>query len=386
MKRIIALLLCLTILLAGCGIQQEAIEPGLPEDETITNVPEVTPSETETEPEEATLPMDLLAISVPAVRDVFSTDDGTELFSYTSQHMQLIFPDADVAEKVILDFLNRVDRGRTDATDALNAAQNDYNPQIPWTPYFCQILYSPTRIDHGVLSLFGTQHTYTGGIHGNINCVAANYDLMTGDVLTLGSIMHMDADKDSFIQIISDKLAEKQDEYNLYDDFKDGVLTRLNGDENLYEDFYFTQSGLCFFFSPYEIAPYSSGIITVEIPYSELPGLIYDGYFPAERQKVYGSLLADTFSAVNMEQFNNMAELSLSNDGEAIVVYPDGAVEDIRIDICADGISRPKYTAFAAYQMSGQDAVVIRLSESLKDLISISYYSGETTITTSLTE
>ena len=53
-----------------------------------------------------------------------------------------------------------------------------------------------------------------------------------------------------------------------------------------------------------------------------------------------------------MEQFNNMAELSLSNDGEAIVVYPDGAVEDIRIDICADGISRPKYTAFAAYQMS----------------------------------
>ena len=97
MKRIIALLLCLTILLAGCGIQQEAIEPGLPEDETITNVPEVTPSETETEPEEATLPMELLAVSVPAVRDVFSTDDGTELFSYTSQHMQLIFPDAYVA-------------------------------------------------------------------------------------------------------------------------------------------------------------------------------------------------------------------------------------------------------------------------------------------------
>ena len=157
-------------------------------------------------------------------------------------------------------------------------------------------------------------------------------------------------------------------------------------DENLYEDFYFTPSGLCFFFSPYEIAPYSSGIITVEIPYSELPGLIYDGYFPEERQEIFGSMLSDSFSAMDMDQFNNMAELNFSNDGESIVVYPDGSVEDIRIDVCADGVSRPKYTAFAAYQMSNQDAIVIHTSEDLMSSITISYFSGSTTITTSLLE
>ena len=388
MMKIIAILLCFAVLLTGCGVQQESIEPVPPEGETIANVQEVAPSETETEPEpeEVMLPTELLAVSVPAVCDVFEADDGTEIFSYTSQHMQFIFPDASIAEKVILDFLNRVDSGRANAENLRNAALFDYQPEMSWTPYFYQTLYSPTRIDRGVLSLFGIQHSYSGGIHGNMNCIAANYDLTTGDVLTLGSIMHMDADKDAFIQIISNKLAEKQEEYQLYDDFQDGVLTRLNVDENLYEDFYFTPSGLCFFFSPYEIAPYSSGIITVEIPYSELPGLIYDGYFPEERQEIFGSMLSDSFSAMDMDQFNNMAELNLSNGGESIVVYPDGSVEDIRIDVCADGISRPKYTAFAAYQMSNQDAIVIHTSEDLMNSITISYSSGSTTITTSLLE
>ena len=388
MMKIIAILLCFAVLLIGCGVQQESIEPVPPEGETIANVQEVAPSETETEPEpeEVMLPTELLAVSVPAVSDVFEADDGTEIFSLTSLHMQFIFPDASIAEKVILDFLNRVDSGRANAENLRNAALFDYQPEMSWTPYFYQTLYSPTRIDRGVLSLFGIQHSYCGGIHGNMNCIAANYDLTTGDVLTLGSIMHMDADKDTFIQIISNKLAEKQEEYQLYDDFQVGVLTRLNVDENLYEDFYFTPSGLCFFFSPYEIAPYSSGIITVEIPYSELPGLIYDGYFPEERQEIFGSMLSDSFSAMDMDQFNNMAELNLSNDGESIVVYPDGSVEDIRIDVCADGVSRPKYTAFAAYQMSNQDAIVIHTSEDLMNSITISYFSGSTTITTSLLE
>ena len=219
-----------------------------------------------------------------------------------------------------------------------------------------------------------------------MSCVAANYDLTTGDVLTLGSIMHMDANKETFIQIISDKLAALKDEYNLYDDFEDGVMERLNGDENLYEDFYFTMTGLCFFFSPYEIAPYSSGIITVEIPYSELPGLIYDGYFPAERQQIFGSILTDRFTNLDMDQFNNMAELRLSDGEETMVLYPEGTIEDIRINACTDGIDKTEYTAFVAYQMSGQDAVVIRLSEKIMNSLSVSYFSGEAIISLSLAE
>lgn len=386
MKKAFAMFLCLVILLSGCGKSQELTEPIEPEKEILPTVPKDSLGELESESEEASVPTELLAVSVPALTDTLHADDGTELFSYTSQHMEFIFPDAGIAEKVILDFLNRVDSGSADAAKILNTAQNDYKPDMPWTPYFYRTLYSPTRIDRGVLSLLGTRHSYNGGNHGNMSCIAANYDLTSGDALTLGSIMHMDASKDTFIQIITDKLAVLKDEYNLYDDFEDGVFTRLNGDENLYEDFYFTMTGLCFFFSPYEIAPYSSGIITVEIPYSELPGLIYDGYFPAERQQLFGSLLTENFANLNMNQFNNMAELRLPNDEEAIVVYPDGAVEDIRINVCTDENNGAEYIAFAACQMSGQDAVVIRLPMNLMNTITISYFSGKTTISTPLSE
>ena len=176
--------------------------------------------------------------AVPAFTETFSLDDGTELFSYTAQNMQLLLPDEEIADKVILNFLNRIDAARFDAESVLTAAQSEYDPNSNWLPYFYQIIYSPTRIDHGVLSLSGTQNIYSGGTHGALSCVSANYDLTTGDILTLGSIMHMDATKEQFIQIIIEKLASQAEELQLFDGFEDGVYQRLGGDENLYEDFF----------------------------------------------------------------------------------------------------------------------------------------------------
>jgi hypothetical protein len=221
-------------------------------------------------------------------------------------------------------------------------------------PYFYQVIYSPSRIDHGVLSLSGTQNIYSGGTHGALSCVSVNYDLTTGDILTLGSIMHMDATKEQFIQIIIEKLASQAEELQLFAGFEDGVYQRLGGDENLYEDFFFTTTGLNFYFAPYEIAPYAAGVINVEIPYHELTGLIYDGYFPAEREEVHGRSTSTAFEDTDMVQFNSMAEVALTPGESTVVVYPDGKVEDIRIVTPGDGMSIPEYTVFAAFEMAYQ--------------------------------
>jgi len=383
----------LAILIAGCGTPHESKPtPPLPEQTLPSDHPaedaEITAPVTEEQDElcDQETATELLAVSVPAVSERFELEDGTELFTYTAPHMQLILPDEDVADKVILDFLNRVDSAQEDAENILNTAKKDYNSNAPWFPYFYQIIYSPMRIDHGVLSLFGVQNSYSGGMHGSKSCIAANYDLLTGDVLTLGSIMHMDADIEDFIEIIIDKLEDVSDDYYLYDDYKDGVRSRLDGDENLYEDFFFTTTGLSFFFSPYEIAPYASGIITVEIPYSELPGLIYDGYFPAEREQIHGSMQTGSFMNTDMEQFNNMAEVTLVTGEEIMVVYPEGRVEDIRIVLPGDGMNMPEYTVFAAFEMSDKDAVVISLSKEMINGITIAYSSGNTSVTIPLSE
>jgi len=273
-----------------------------------------------------------------------------------------------------------------DSESILIAAQQDYEPDIEWFPYFYQLIYSPTRIDHGVLSLFGVRNSFAGSMHGNLSCVAANYDLSTGNVLTLGSIMHPDAQKDDFIAIINEKLRDQSEEYNLFEGFEDDVRNRISGDENLYEDFFFTGTGLSFFFAPYEIAPYASGIITVEIPYSELPGLIFDGYFPAERERIEGKMITGDFMSTDMEQFNNMAEITLATGEEIMVVYPEGRVEDIRITIPGNGKNLPPYTAFAALEMSAQNAVVISLAKDDIDGITVTYMSDGNTVTIPLAE
>lgn len=389
MKRYMVLLLCFVFLLAGCGPKEQTAAT-LPESIPDTFPATLPEAGADAEPETTTpaepAESELFAVSVPAVTERYTLEDGTELFSYTAQHMQLIHPDEDIADRVILNFLNRVDATREDAESTLQAAQMDYQSKAQWYPYFYQVIYSPTRIDYDVLSLFGTQNCYNGGIHGSLSCVSANYDLTNGEVLTLGSIMHQDATKEDFISIIIHKLAENEDDYELFSNYEDGVRSRLGGDENLYEDFFFTQTGLSFFFSPYEIAPYASGVITVEIPYNELTGLIYDGYFPAERESIQGTMRTGSFMETDMEQFSSMAEVTLSSGQEVLVAYPEGTVQDIRITIPGDGMNLPEYTVFAAYEMSDRNAVVISLAPVDVEGITVSYTTGTETQTIPLAE
>ena len=370
MKKLITISLCFLILLAGCADNTEitgTIPPIIPEEIIST-----TDVETMTA---------LAAVTVPANTESYCLEDGAEIFSYTAQHMNLIFPNAAVADKVTLEFLNRVDATKSEADSILSVAQIEYGDTDNWFPYFYRVLYSPTRIDQGVLRLFGTQNSYNGSIHGGLSGISVSYDMATGDVLTLGSIMHQSATKDDFINLVCGKLKDIASVYYLFDDFEIGVHARLGGDENLYEDFYFTKTGLNFYFSPYEIAPYASGIITVEIPYEELAGLIYDGYFPDERETVRGNMKSATFMSTDMTQFNNMAEVMLSNGNELYVVYPEGTVEDVTITMPGDGMSIPDYTIFAASEMSDRDAIVLNVpAETIHDIV-ISYFSNGSTHT-----
>ena len=380
MKRFLGFFLSILLLLTGCKKQPE---PNLtvPWDDITTQITQA--EDITAEPE---IDKELLAVSVPATTERIAHENGTELFSFTSQHMQLIIPNAVVAEKVVLNFLNRVDAARTDAESIISAAKYDYSDEAEWNPYHAQLIFSPTRIDHGVLSLFGIQNSYSGGSHSIQSYTAVNYDLMTGDILTPGSIMHADASTEDFIQLINEKLESYVDEYNLFDNYQQGVQYRLSGDENLYEDFFFTETGLNFFFSPYEIAPYSAGCITIEIPYNELPGLIYDGYFPEERELIEGKMCASAFDITNPGDFDNMAEVNLAVGERVFAVYPEGCVENVRMYVSGDNMIMPEYTVFAAFEMSNKDAVVINLKEDMVDRVRVSYSSGNIESSIQLTD
>jgi len=374
MKKVLSFLLpvCILLTFAACKSPVQPTEPA------VTTEVTTTPTDTEEIADNVVVKQQpMAAVSMPAITESTTAEDGTVLFNYTYQNMSLILQDPDVADKVIIDFLNRVDKTSESANTIRASAENAYSGSDNWIPYLCNISYSPMRIDQGVLSLSGKLVTYSGASHPERSCMAASYDLVTGDVLTLASIMSVTAKAEDFCKLTKEALKEVADAKYLYEGYEKTVDERFSGDLSNDENWYFTQRGLCFYFAPYEIAPYASGIITVEIPYEKLAGLLYDGYFPAERQTTAGEVNIAGFVQEDLQDYTQIAEIVLQRGADKLVLSTDGAVQDVRLIIATDEAGTEVYTALAAQTLTLGDAIVIEASEQQIEKMTLSYLSED---------
>ena len=325
----------------------------------------------------------MYAVSVPTVSENTLAEDGTVIFSYTYQDMMLTVPDPEVANKVIIDFLSRIDTASSAAETICESAKASYNGSADWTPYLYSITYSPMRMDQGILSLFGSCVTYSGASHPERLSVSASYDLVTGYVLTLGSIMSAEASSNDFCDLVLAALDKIKDTKYLYEGYEDIVRQRFSQDESQDQDWYFSTNGLCFYFVPYEIAPYSSGVITAEIPYEDLAGLLYDGYFPAERETTTGSVQATVLEETDTTRFSQITELVLEADGQMVFLHTDGIVWDVKVEYGAWDTSStafaPVYTALFSSALTPGDAIMLQTNE--LTALRLTYFNGTENIT-----
>ena len=384
MKRYVALFLALSLTFCtGCAL--------LPS-ETTNNTTVDTSDQAETtqfttegsSAEPVVLDGDLTAISVPVTTESVIAEDGTEIFRFSYQNISLTMSGQAAADQVIVDFLNRIDTQRSTAESILSSAKANYSSSENWVPYSCQIIYNPQRLDRGILSLFGDVVTYSGASHPERTCVAVNYDLLSGDVLTLGSILTGVDAVDNLCQLVIAQLDEVADEKNLRSGYEDDVKYRFAGEESYDEDWYFTANGLCFYFSPYEIAPYSSGVIVAEIPYSKLAGIIADEFFPAEQHNLTGTATVVPFDVELASKFSQISELILDAEGQTMLISADASIQDVRV-IITNPETLESYTAFAAQYLNPTDAITVQASEDVLPNIQLQYYSGNETVTVSLT-
>ena len=382
MKKFFSFLLSLSLSLTLFGCTEETIAPTTAATET-TQVPttiETTP--VITEPINLSGPM--TAVSLPTVTETVTSEDGTTLFQYTYQNMSLTLSAQATADMVILDFLSRMDDTRLTADSILSSAKENYTGSSDWIPYLYQITYDTQRIDRGVLSLFGNTITYTGASHPETSCASANYNLLTGDVLTLGSILADESVITSLCDLVIKHLNEIAAEKYLRSGYESDVKARFSGEASYDEDWYFSQTGLCFYFAPYEIAPYSSGVIIAEVPYSELVGIITDEFFPAEQQPLSGTVNIMPFTTNNASQFSQISELILDQYGGMSIIYCDSSVQFLRVFV-SDPTTDLSYVAYAAEYLNPGDAVTIQYDENSPYDIQIDYLSNGTVCTLKLT-
>ena len=362
--KILSLLLCaaLVLTLAGCTDKPEATTATTApttQETTLETTLETTTETTTTEyvDTSVTYHAPMSAISMPVVTETSQAADGTTLFTYTYQGLSLFLQDAQVADKIFLDYQNRLDSLHAAARDLNNAAAAAYAGKGTWDPYEFKVQYMPMRFDEMVLSLYAAKTVFDGNAHGNNANFFITYDLLTGQALGIRDILVADYSADELVALIVQELSKQEEENMLFPDYAQLVSDMFSTNRPV-ENWYFDKDGLSFFFNTYEIAPYGAGIIVAKIPYDSLGGLLKDSYFPAEAVSFAGTPKLVDFNAANTEGISNFAELILDINGKEHLLYVEGTLLNVRIstDTC---------TVFAATSISKGDAVLIQCSEDL---------------------
>ena len=328
MKKMRLLALCLALAACFTACKQNADTPV--STAPVTEPPITTIGATEPIADVEPVIENMYSVSLPITTETYHSEDNSLLYTYTYQTIYPELPDRDVSDKIIMDFFNRIEQTRTDSNNILAEAESYYTASSVFTPFSYEIQYDIMRIDQGVLSLHGHIVQISETSPTNRRLISANYNMVTGDVLTLGSILyHIDTKSDLVSLVISH--LENREDIMLYDEFRDTVKARFQIDESIDEDFYFSDTGLCFYFAPYEIAPRAYGTIVVEIPYNKLTGIIDDAFFPAERSYTNGTLTLNAFNDADLESYQKFPEIVADEGGTKLLLTTDSAVQDIRI-------------------------------------------------------
>ena len=371
MKRIrtLSILLCAAMVMAltACA--------GKPEPTAVTTHPTtqattlVTTTETTvpgyTDPS-VTYHAPMSAVSLPTITETGKADDGATLLTYTYQDITLFLPEAMVADDIFMDYQNRLSVSHTYARDLHTAAVSAYAGQEDWQPYSLLVRHQPMRFDEMVLSLFATEAVYDGNARGSSTNFSVNYDLLTGNALTLPDVLKADFSATDLVDLIVAGLAEYEKQEMLFPDYAQQISDMFFTNHTV-ESWYFAQDGLCFFFNPYEIAPYSSGIIVSKIPYDALGDLLKDGYFPGETVAFTGTPRIDEFSAANTGNITSFSELMLSETGKEYLLCADGTLLNVRIEAGTWSEGSKEFTTeatvFAATAISAGDGVLIQCDD-----------------------
>lgn len=151
--------------------------------------------------------------------------------------------------------------------DALEEYKNSNPETLPFRPYEAFMAYTLTYNQNCYLSYYVDKYIFTGGAHGNTNRMSCTFSLETGEPVMVYRFFKNLNYKSYIISEITRQatLIENENPGTLFENYRE--LIKENFKINNY---YLTPEGIVFYFQQYEIAPYSSGILTFTIPYSEV--------------------------------------------------------------------------------------------------------------------
>lgn len=284
MKKVLSLLLCLSLVLAlsGCGAQQP-------------NAPiESTPPEEDSAAESTALHF---ALGEPLTYDEqYTADDGTVLLdvsfelpqlelrtdSGTLYELPITANTADtqprevaVRDKFNAEMAHEFDTRKENIKEILDMAREHYEMTEPefltyWSNYLEEFSIDECYLTDGLLSLRCTASSYYGGAHPYSGTYTRNFDLTSGEFLTLDLLDFAPSDITALGETLTHTLAlyilDEIDEEGLASEYYEDYYSYIF-DLAANANFYFTGEGMTVIFDAYVIAPYASGAQEFTVPY-----------------------------------------------------------------------------------------------------------------------
>lgn len=307
MKKTISMLLCCAMLGALCACQHGG------DYEKRTYVPQFD-----------------MTVSYGFKDEELKSDDGTTYYRQSLGTATVSSKDERAAERINSSLAELYVRFGADAEYTQRVAEDQTDGEQIALSYYCAP--SVTRCDTRVLSAVFDVSQDIGGIHADSTRTSRSYNADNGSLLTLADIAKNEEQLKTFIKNYVIGLAAGDDYKEggvsiLFDDFESTINDLVDAGAN----WYFSDGGLVFYANPYDIAPYSRGVLLFEIPYSALEEFIDEGFMPVEYEGENGMLLADDGDKLDRSSLNILGTVTVDEDGQSVVLSAEETVYNVKI-------------------------------------------------------
>lgn len=258
------------------------------------------------------------------------SDDGTTYYRQSLGTATVSSKDERAAERINSSLAELYVRFGADAEYTQRVAEDQTDGEQIALSYYCAP--SVTRCDTRVLSAVFDVSQDIGGIHADSTRTSRSYNADNGSLLTLADIAKNEEQLKTFIKNYVIGLAAGDDYKEggvsiLFDDFESTINDLVDAGAN----WYFSDGGLVFYANPYDIAPYSRGVLLFEIPYSALEEFIDEGFMPVEYEGENGMLLADDGDKLDRNSLNILGTVTVDEDGQSVVLSAEETVYNVKI-------------------------------------------------------
>lgn len=168
-----------------------------------------------------------------------------------------------------------------DDYDQYSGSIEDY--RIPWSlERRIEMIFQSSNL----ISLHFNEFSFTGGAHPMQIDIFQSFEESSGNKIVLSDLTY---DDHLFQQLT--ELAEEQFRFTYEllenENLDDAGFYFLDGTFNLPENFAFTEFGILFYYNVYEVAPYATRPIAIELPYRDLKNIVRSRWLEHEEQFTY---------------------------------------------------------------------------------------------------